>query len=462
MPLRDDVLVPPVNPLPPLAGLGVHVLGIRGRGMAPVALAAKFAGADVDGCDIAPAASGDPFAPAGISVALGNDPTHVAGRHLVVTTLIHPDSPEVAAVGRDRLHHRTDLLAAVLRDRVSVAVTGSHGKGTVAALIGCALDALGDDPLVMLGVRARALGGSFRAGRGPAVAEADDADGTIARIPATISVVTNSWSDHPMLGRTRTEVLHDIGVHVAKVPADGRVILGRRSNLTPLIGAARAPVWRLGRDFDVETLSVETEGRVLRFRDPETGADVTGRVRIHGGEIADNAALAFAALRATGAAPASAAAALEALDGLDRRLELVGEAGGVRVFDDFGKHPESMAATLAAARDLRPRQLHVVYEPNLHADVLRWGRRWAAVLAIADTAVVLPVDMRATLAPARRAPADWALRAGARADRARTRDEAVDLVVARCRPGDVVVVCGINGDLVTVSRALLQRLAAAG
>ena len=102
----------------------------------------------------------------------------------------------------------------------------------------------------------------------------------------------------------------------------------------------------------------------------------------------------------------------------------------------------------------------MVYEPNLHADVLRWARRWAEVLSTADTCIVLPIDMRATLPPARRAPADWAWRAGLRADLARTRDEAVELLVSRCRPGDLVVVCGINGDLSAVSAALLQGLAA--
>ncbi len=428
--------------------------------MVPPALAAVSVGADVTGCDRKRFVRDDALARAGIPVEEGHDVRHLDGRHLVVTTLAPPDLPEVrAAADAGRLHHRTDLLEALVRGRTTVAVTGTHGKGTVAALVGCALEARGADPLVLLGVSAGAFDGPFRAGDGPVVLEADDADGSIARIPATISVVTNSWFDHPMLERSRGEVIADVARHVAAVPADGRVVLGRGANLREVEHGARAPVWRLGRDFDVETISVDDHGRLLRFRDPD-GTVVDGRVRIHGGEVADNAAVAFAALRALGLSADDAVGSLDALDVLARRVEPVGEAAGVRVFDDYGKHPESMAAGLRALRELAPRRLHLVYEPNLHADVLRWRRRWAEVLGLADTAIVLPVDYRASLPVAREAPPDWAVRAGADTDLATDRAEALELVAMRAKPGDIVVVSGVNEDLAGFARAVVARLEA--
>ncbi len=427
--------------------------------MAPPSLAALLAGADVDGCDLDSEPGDGALARAGIAVADGHDPRHVADRHLVVTTMARPDLAEVAAAERaGRLHHRTDLLAAVLRGRTVVAVTGTHGKGTVAALVGCALEARRADPLVLLGVPAAVLGGMFRGGAGPAVVEADDADGTIARVPADVSVVTNSWFDHPMLGRTRLEVIHDVSRHVTNVPGEGRVILGRGRALTDVARAARAPVWRLGRDFEVEVISADDAGRVLRFHDPVGGPAVTGRIRLQGGNVADNAALAFAALRSLGVSPEEAAASLGALDTLQRRLEFVGEACGVRVFDDLGKHPEAIAANLRALRELHPRRVHVVYEPSQHADVLRWGRRWADVLGRADSCVVLPMNFRAALPVTRRAPPDWPARVGLSADLTQSRDDAVARVAGRCRAGDTVLVCGMADDLATVARRLVERL----
>jgi len=460
VPLRSDFVLPPPNPLPDLPGLALHVLGVRGRGMRPMTLAAASSGAAVDGCDRFPLDDDDPLRRAGVRVFEGHDVAHVIGRHLVITTSAHADEPEImAARATGVLHHRSELLDALLRGRSSIAVTGTHGKGTVAALAGLALEALGTDPLLVLGVSVPSLGGPFRAGAGPAVAEADDADGSIARVGATVSVVTNSWFDHPSFGRTRTEVIGSVAEHVARVPPAGRVVLGRNRNLGPVARAARAPVWRLGRDFEVETVTVSSEGRVLRLRDVE-GDVLEAVVRLHGGNVADNAALAFAALRAAGVPAADAAASLAALTMLTRRLELVDVVGEIRIFDDIGKHPEAVAATLAAVRELGPSRIHVVYEPFVHDDVLRWQRRWATVLSQADSVVVLPVDDRPVLPVTRRAPVDWAHRAGLNADLAVDRDEAVGLIADRCRPGDAVVVLGSIDDLDELPREIAARIAA--
>jgi len=196
----------------------------------------------------------------------------------------------------------------------------------------------------------------------------------------------------------------------------------------------------------------------VRFHDPAGAPSVEGRIRLHGGNIADNAALAYASLRALGVAPEGAAASCEALDALERRLQPVGDARGIQVFDDMGKHPEAMAANLRALRELHPRRLHVVYEPSSHADVLRWGRRWADVLRQADSCVVLPMNFRGALPATRLAPPDWTTRVGLPCTLVENRDEAVTDVASRCRPGDIVVVCGMADDLATVARGLVAQL----
>ncbi len=453
-----ELFVPPEHRLPPIAGLPIHVFGIHGRGMRPLALAAASVGAHVDGCDVYDPGPDEAFERASITVAAGHAADHTTGRHLVVTSTARPDEPEVVAA-RDagRLHHRSDLLDAVLRDRRSVAVTGSHGKGTVTALGGSALAALGLDPMVVVGVDVPGLGGSFRAGTGPAVAEVDDADGSVARVRASISVITNSFPDHPVFGRTRLEVAADVARHAAGIPTDGRIVIGRARNLVPIVRDAGAPVWRLGRDFEVEVVGVDDAGPRVRLHDID-GAVHEARLRLHGGDLVDNAALAFAALRALGVAGEDAAGALSALDGLRRRVERLGRPGGVQVFDDLGKHPDAVAATIAAVRATGPTRLHVLYEPFLHADVLRWRRRWAGVLGAADSVVLLPVEARQVFAVRRRAPRDWAARAGLRADLARDRPEAVTMLLDRARSGDAVLVLGCVDDLSGVARAVVAGL----
>ena len=79
----------------------------------------------------------------------------------------------------------------------------------------------------------------------------------------------------------------------------------------------------------------------------------------------------------------------------------------------------------------------------MHDDVLRWRRRWAAVLGQADSVVVLPVERRQWFPVRRRAPHDWPTRAGLQADLATDRADAVEMLMARCRPGTLPWCSGV-------------------
>lgn len=448
--------VPPTNPLPPLQGLPLHILGACGRGMGPAAIAAVAAGAVVDGCDQFRAGHVD-VESHGIAVALGHDPAHVEGRRLVATTQVSPGLPEVrAALDAGTAHHRADLLAALMCDRSPIAVTGAKGKGTVAALIGLALVELGDDPLVLLGAPAPQLGGYVRLGAGRVVAEADESDGTIARLPAEIGVVTNAWFDHAHYPRTLRENLAAVAEHLAAVPSGGRVVLGPGRYMRELEQAARAPVWRVGRDVRARIVERDGMNLTMRFGDPD-GSSVTGRLGVLTSAPEEHAALAYAALRAAGHEPEAAAAALGSLRGLSRRFELVGETGGVRVFDDHANQPRPVIRAVESLRALEPRRLHAVYEPHRNEGILRWGQRLARALGQVDRLIVLPIEEEQHT-PLRYAPADWCRRAGVDAEQVATRAAAVELVRRSVRKGDIVCFFGGRDSLAQTARELLAAL----
>lgn len=129
-PLRRSAILPRV-PADPLAGERYHLLGIAGRGMAPLAIAAQFLGAEVTGCDLmARTDSLRYLADVGISVQPGHDVQHIRRGETLVTTSVAPsDEPEIrAAQEHGAVWHRTDLLARVLQCRPGAGITGSHGK----------------------------------------------------------------------------------------------------------------------------------------------------------------------------------------------------------------------------------------------------------------------------------------------------------------------------------------------
>jgi UDP-N-acetylmuramate--alanine ligase len=452
-----EYFVPPPHPLPPLPGLRLHLLGVRGRGMGPAGIAAVAAGAVVDGCDVKPDGPTTGAELRGIPVALGHDPAHVDGRRLVATTIVSAEHPEVrAALEAGVAHHRTDLLAAVIKDRRAIAVTGAKGKGTVAALVGLALTELGEDPLVLLGVNSPQLGGPLRIGPGRAVVEADESDGTITRIPAEIGIVTNAWFDHAHYPRTLRETLDALARHLAAIPPAGRVVLGPGRHMRELEEASGAPVWRIGRDVRARVVARTGMELTMRFGDPE-GGSVTGKLRIFTAAPEQHAALAYAGLRAAGHEPDAAAAGLGGLRVLSRRLELVGEARGVRVFDDQGNHPQPLSRAIKSLRVLRPRRLHAVFEPHRSAYVLRWGRRIARALGQSDRVVLLPI-VEMTASPRRYAPADWHRRVGMQAETVSGRAAAVELLEQTARRGDIVCFFGSQDSLAQAADGLVVAL----
>ena len=105
-----------------------------------------------------------------------------------------------------------------------------------------------------------------------------------------------------------------------------------------------------------------------------------------------NAACALAALELAGFDRAPAAEALAGFRGAGRRLEDTGEAGGVRLVDDYAHHPAELAATIAAARELAgDGRLVVLFQPHLYSRTLHLGRELGEALAAADAAVVTEI-----------------------------------------------------------------------
>jgi len=431
------------HPLPPLDGARVHVRGIAGRGLAPLAAAARHLGADVTGCD----PRGQPqmralLRAAGIDQQRQHDPAHLDdGRELVATASAPLDDPEMeAARSAGRLHRRMDLTAAVLAARPGLGVTGSHGKGTVAALAAGAARAAGLDPMSVLGVDAPQLGGAFHSAPGPAIVEVDGSDLAAHFVTCDVATVTNLDDDHPYMPVTVAEEAASVAGFVAN--ARTHVILGPSPRRELIARSARVPVWRIGVDVTARVARQRDEGTVVRIEGPDDGERVEALVRLLGPATSTNAALAYASARALGADPEAAAHGLSAIDRLDRRLEPLGRHRGVWVYDDFGaKHPAAVRGGLLALRRRHPRaRIIAVFEPLFGATIRTWGWRYARALRLADLPIILPTvehpDYPATDDPAL---CDWFRAIGGAATASATPAAAARLAARRAKTGDVIV-----------------------
>ena len=407
--------------------------------MTPLAIVARHLGAEVSGCDRAPHPDrAAELARAGIRLDTGHDAAHVRPGALVVATSVADRSePEVRAAAEcGVLYHRTDLVAAVLRDRPGAGVTGSHGKGTVAALAVAAMRASGIEPLAGIGVPVPSLGGVVVLGSGPSVIEVDDSDLTLDRVSCRVAVVTNLDDDHPHLGHRLSESVDAVGRFVAR--AKDIVILGRSPRSATLRAVAQTPVWQFGREFHARVRSW-SDVAVVRISGPG-GERIDARIRLVGPATAQNAALGYATALALGADPQAAAAGLESVDRIERRLEPVGVRDGVRVYDDFGgKHPVNVREGLRAIRRRHPgARIVAVFEP-FGPYLPRWAQRYGRALALADQVVAAPTFFLAGYSCDPGLERPWWDACPVNVYRASSREEAADVAMACASNGDVVV-----------------------
>jgi UDP-N-acetylmuramate--alanine ligase len=389
----------------PLAGRRIYFVGIGGAGLSAYANFARACGAEVRGWDARETIFSQTLQ--GIDVDFGGEPSPPPDYEVVLST---------AHTGKAEGRPRAELLAEFVRLRRSIVVGGAHGKTTTAAMVAFVLRELGLDPAWIIGGVVPQLGGNARVGSGWLVVEGDESDRSIASLEPEIAVVTNVELDHHAAFASEAELASFFDDWLARVP---RVVRG----------------WKL-EPLDVE-LAVPGEHNRM------------------------NAAAALAALELSGVARADAERVVSRFAGVGRRFELVGDVGGVRVYDDYGHNPTEIAVTLRTARERTDGggRLIAVYQPHVYERTRQLALELGESLGIADVAVVTDV------VGARDAPrpgvggklildnVPWGVRRGW----APTLDDAVELASAWARAGDVVVTLGV-GEPWRVARALVERL----
>jgi UDP-N-acetylmuramate--alanine ligase len=415
--------------------------------MSGLALIARSLGAAVTGSDRSESAYTQRLREHGIEPALGHDAANVPdGAEVVYSTAVPAENPERQA-GAGRELHRADLLAQVAALRRCLAVTGTHGKTTTAAMIVHVLRGIGMDPAYVLG--AELPGGELGASWGNGdwvVIEADESDRSLLKLDPDIAVLTNAELDHHSTYSSQLDLEETFRTFMAR--ADHAVVWDR----PPL--RALCPPGAVSYDAADPVLAPQGSRFVW------SGREV--RLSVPGAHNAINAAGALTASALTGADPDAAAAALSDFRGARRRFEPLGQsAAGAAIYDDYAHHPTEVAAVIAAARTLRPRRLVAMFQPHLFSRTQALARSFGAALAEADISGVLPVY------PARERPEDFPgvgglLVAQAAADAGDGRsvawlpsfEDAARFLRATLRPGDLCLLMGA-GDIDVLARSLV-------
>ncbi len=446
----------------------IHILGICGTFMGGIAAIAREAGHRVTGCDanVYPPMS-DQLRALGIDLieGFGADQMALKPDLFVIGNVVTRGNALMEAIldaGAVYTSGPQWLAENVLRGRHVLAVAGTHGKTTTTSMLAWMLDQAGLKPGFLVGGVPLNFGISARLGEGsPFVIEADEYDtaffdkrSKFVHYRPRTAILNNLEFDHADIFDNLAAIETQFHHLVRTVPASGRLVVNAREAALDRVLARGC--WSELQRFGAR----KEEPGALRARGEPHAFDVLrGSLKIArvdwqqlGEHNQLNALAAIGAAEHVGVAPEQAAAALASFTNVRRRLELRGEAGGVKVYDDFAHHPTAMRTTLnGLRRKAGLARVLVVFEPR--TNTMKRGEMKALLpwaLEEADLSFCLQGNYGWSAAEAL-APL------GAQAVVADSVDGLVAAIVKAARPGDQVLVMS-NGGFGGIHDKLLAAL----
>ena len=394
-----------MKPLPFKPGT-IHFVGIGGIGMSGIAELMHNLGYQVQGSDRGDNNNTRRLRALGVAVQIGHDEANLADAQVVVvSSAIKPDNAEVTAA-RKRLIpvlRRAEMLAELMRLKWSIAIAGTHGKTTTTSLIASVLDAAGFDPTVINGGIINAWGSNARLGSGDwMVAEADESDGTLVKLPATVAVVTNIDPEHLDHYGTFDALREAFVSFLANIPFYGIAALcidhPEVQGIIARVRDRRIVTYGFSPQADVRGINVRTTAEGAHFEavvsDRKSGSARTVAelfLPMFGRHNVENALAALAVADALGIDDAVVRQAFAAFKGVGRRFTKTGEVAGVTVIDDYAHHPVEIAAVLKAARTVTQGQIIAVVQPHRYSRLNSLFESFCACFNDADVVVVADV-----------------------------------------------------------------------
>ena len=384
----------------------MHFVGIGGIGMSGIAEVLHNLGYAIQGSDVADSANVKRLRELGIKTHIGHRSENVEeAQVVVVSSAIKPDNPEVAAA-RERMVpvvRRAEMLGELMRLKWSIAVAGTHGKTTTTSLVAALLDAAGMDPTVINGGIINAIGSNARLGGGDwLVAEADESDGTIVRLPATIAVVTNIDAEHLDHYGGFEALKEAFNVFVEGIPFYGFAALcidhSEVQAMIPRVTDRRVVTYGFSPQADVRAVNAETVDLGSRF-DVVVTDRRTGNSRqieslvlpMLGAHNIQNALVAVVIADEMNIDEAILRRALADFKGVKRRFTVTGEVDGIKIVDDYGHHPVEISAVLKAARSAAQANVIAVVQPHRFTRLRDLFEGFCTCFNDADTVLVADV-----------------------------------------------------------------------
>ena len=444
-------------------GRRVHLSGIGGVSMCPLAEVLHGMGLQVQGSDMSDSATVKHLRSLGIPVHVGHVAQDIQGAEFLIrTAAIHDDNPEIAAA---RAHgipvfERAEAWGAIMQQyENALCIAGTHGKTTTTSMATHIFMAAEKDPTVMIGGTLPMLHSGYRVGRGDTIIlESCEYCNSFLHFFPTVAVILNVEADHLDFFKDLADVEHSFRAFAQLVPPEGHVVANADD---PGVREALEGIDRFS--FGLEAPEADCRGVNLRWDHglPSFDVVIRGQVYTHldlqvgGKHNVYNALAAASAAYLLGIPGGAVKEGLEAFTGAGRRFEYKGEYNGAKVYDDYAHHPGELHALLDMARGLGYERIVCAFQPHTYSRTKALFDEFVQELRRPDVVILAEIYAAREKNTIGITSADLA-REIPGAICCPTLEAVTDALAQAARPGDLILTVGA-GDIYTAGEALVRR-----
>jgi len=444
-------------------GRRVHLAGIGGVSMNPLAEVLHQMGLAVQGSDQSESPAVERLRHMGVHVSIGHDAGNIRGAEFLIrTAAIHDDNPEIAAAHAAGLpvFERAEAWGAIMqRYENAICIAGTHGKTTTTAMTTHIFMAAQADPTVMIGGTLSMLHSGYRVGRGDTIIlESCEYCNSFLHFFPTVAVVLNVEEDHlDFFTGGLPEIKESFRKFAQLVPPEGRIVAN--ADAPGAMDALKGlPLFTFGRS---ESADCRAENLTWEHGRPEFDVVVDGKLYTHlalhvaGEHNLSNALAAASAAYVLGIPGRAVKLGLEGFFGAGRRFECKGQCRGAKIYDDYAHHPAEIHALLEMTRSLGYDRVICAFQPHTYSRTKALFADFVRELKKADLAVLTDIFAAREKNTAGVSSRDLAAEIPG-ALYCPSLQEAEQCLMDLARPGDLILTVGA-GDIYTVGEALARH-----
>ena len=352
-------------------GKHIHLIGIGGVSMRPLALVLRGMGMIVTGSDMNSSVSTDELIANGITVHIGHSAENIEGVDCIIrTAAAHNDNPEIAAARASGIpvFERAQAWGVLMREyKNAICISGTHGKTTTTSMITHVFMQAEADPTVMLGGYLPLLKAGHRVGNGDTIImESCEYCDSFLNFYPTVAIINNIEADHLDYFKDLAAVQRSFRRFAALVPRTGFVIAnGDDENTVEALNDLRYLTFGLNPKWDIYAKNISEDSRsfdvIIRSKlYCHVDLQVYGRHNVY------NALAAAAAAYVMGIDGETTAKGLTGFTGAGRRMEFKGKFNGADVYDDYAHHPGELHALIDAVKLMDYKRVILAFQPHTY------------------------------------------------------------------------------------------------